>query len=185
MSELDDAPRHRYRCLTCGRFMLRYSDFEEFQHDECGGLVVNVEEAIRLMALRERERDQARSALAQVTRERDEARADSESWRAANHRWQVWGDRQRSIIGSILNGDEPTREAIENRLTSWAARDNHAGMRADKLRALCREACEIADDLSVLASHAVHVPGEATAMDVRISTDSQRLATIRAELEKL
>lgn len=57
--------RKRYRCLACGSFMSSYSDFEEFQHDGCG-LVVDVEEAIRLMDKREKERDSARAELARM-----------------------------------------------------------------------------------------------------------------------
>ena len=29
-----------YRCTTCGARMARHADYEEFQHDGCGGLVV-------------------------------------------------------------------------------------------------------------------------------------------------
>lgn len=41
--------RKRYRCLGCDMPVVRYEDMEEFQHGACGGLVVDVEEAIRLL----------------------------------------------------------------------------------------------------------------------------------------
>lgn len=45
----DEINRKRYRCLGCGMPVGRYEDMEEFQHGACGGLVVDVEEAIRLL----------------------------------------------------------------------------------------------------------------------------------------
>lgn len=66
--------RKRYRCLECGLFMSSYLEFEEFQHDGCGGLVVDVEEAIRLMVLREKQRDQALADRDRMARIADLAR---------------------------------------------------------------------------------------------------------------
>jgi hypothetical protein len=62
--------------------MRHYSDFEEFQHDECGGLVVDVEGAIRLMVMRESERD---TALQQL----EEARAECERLERARASWEA------------------------------------------------------------------------------------------------
>jgi hypothetical protein len=43
-----------------------------------------------------------------------ELTAQSESWRIAHQAWQRWGDSLRPA--SVLNGDEPTREWIADRL---------------------------------------------------------------------
>lgn len=74
-------------------------------------------------------------SIEQLKAELDEARATSESWRRAYLAWQLWGDSLRSLIRCTLNGDEPTRQAIENRLRSWREQRDFQAARAVKAEA--------------------------------------------------
>lgn len=68
--------------------------------------------------------------LEAVERERDEWQRTSEQWRRAHFAWQDWGERMRKIVGGTLNGDEPTRSAIEARAIKWRDGRDAAQLRA-------------------------------------------------------
>lgn len=113
------------------------------------------------------ERDEARTALAQAERERDELREhirDIETAKPGTELATV--QQQRDDFAAEIR-------RLDRVVVSWG--DGYRALEAerDKLRALCREACDLA--LSYVASRSAHKP-EAAAAD--------RLAAIRDELEK-